>query len=63
MQSELTKVQEERLANEKKYTDTINTLKQDHERQYASLKTELTELQDRGLFGLSIRSFVILGFE
>ncbi|CAF1284245.1 unnamed protein product [Rotaria sordida] len=47
VQSELIKLQEEKTINEKKSIDTINTLKQDYERQYEILKTELTELQDR----------------
>ncbi|CAF2613624.1 unnamed protein product [Rotaria sp. Silwood2] len=47
VQSELIKLQEEKISNEKKSIDTINTLKQDYERQYEILKTELTELQDR----------------
>ncbi|CAF4743492.1 unnamed protein product [Rotaria sp. Silwood1] len=47
IQSELLKLQEEKSSNEKKSIDTINTLKQDYERQYEILKTELTELQDR----------------
>ncbi|CAF3949096.1 unnamed protein product [Adineta steineri] len=46
-QSELLKLQEEKISNEKKSTEAINTLKQDYERQYEILKTELTELQDR----------------
>jgi len=44
IQLELTKLQEEKDLNEKISNDTINTLKQDYE----ILKTELTELQDRG---------------
>ncbi|CAF3799451.1 unnamed protein product [Rotaria sp. Silwood1] len=47
IQSELIKLQEEKTFNEKKSIDTINTLKQDYERQYEILKTELTELRDR----------------
>jgi DNA repair exonuclease SbcCD ATPase subunit len=53
IQSELTKLQEEKVYNEKKSNDIINSLKQDHERQYETLKTELTELQDRGLMILN----------
>lgn len=49
IQAQLTELQEEKSINEKKSSDTINTLKQDYERQYEILKTELAELQDRGL--------------
>jgi len=62
IQSELTKLQEEKISNEKKSNDTINTLKQDYERQYEILKTELTELKDRGLlvlFSLFFSSIII----
>lgn len=45
IQTELNKLQEEKDLNEKKSNETINTLKHD----YDILKTEFTELQDRGL--------------
>jgi hypothetical protein len=49
----LKKLQEEKDLNEKKSNDTINTLKQNYE----ILKTELTELQDRGLIFFSFSLF------
>jgi uncharacterized protein (DUF3084 family) len=57
IQIELAKVQEEKAAIEKKSNDTIESLKQDFEKQYAILKTEL---QDRGL--MIVSSLITISF-
>ncbi|CAF4825203.1 unnamed protein product, partial [Rotaria sp. Silwood1] len=47
LQSELIKLREEKNTIEKQLKETINTLKQDHERQYKELQTEIDELNER----------------
>ncbi len=45
--TELTKVQEEKSSNEKQLNDTINSLKQDLEKEIQSYQTQITELEDQ----------------
>jgi len=49
IQSELAKLEEEKLSHEIKSNNIINSIKQDYERQYEMLRTQLLELQDQGL--------------
>ncbi|CAF4009752.1 unnamed protein product, partial [Rotaria sordida] len=47
LQSELTKLQEEKTTIEKQFNETIKTLKQDHEKQYKEFQIEIDELNER----------------
>lgn len=47
LRTELTKVQEEKSSNEKQLNDTINSLKQDFEKEIHSYQTQITELEDQ----------------
>jgi chromosome segregation ATPase len=58
MQAELANLAQEKASHDKKSNNTIESLKQDYERQYEMLKSQLTELQDRGL--INLRSFISL---
>ncbi|CAF2768032.1 unnamed protein product [Rotaria sp. Silwood2] len=47
LQSELTKLREEKITIENEFNETVNTLKQDHERQCKEFQTEIDELNER----------------
>jgi uncharacterized protein YeeX (DUF496 family) len=47
LRTELTKLQEEKSSNEKQLNDTINSLKQDFEKQIQSYQTQITQLEDQ----------------
>jgi septal ring factor EnvC (AmiA/AmiB activator) len=50
LRTELAKFQEEKSLNEKQLNDSINTLKQDFEKQIQSYKTQINELENQSLF-------------
>ena len=49
IQNKLVKLDAEKTAHENKSFNTINVMKQDFERQYQNLNTQLTKLHDRGV--------------
>jgi predicted nucleic acid-binding Zn-ribbon protein len=59
LQSELTKLQEEKTNIETQLNETINTLKHDHEKQYKELESEIDELNERGRL---VHFFISLNF-
>ncbi|CAF5012182.1 unnamed protein product, partial [Rotaria socialis] len=47
IQTELAKLETEKATHDENFNTTINTLKQDYERQYEILKVQLTQLENK----------------
>jgi chromosome segregation ATPase len=64
LRNELTRLQEEKTSNEKQLNESINSLKQDFEKQIQYFNTKITELENQSLFLFVIyilkNSFLIL---
>jgi len=50
LRNELTRLQEEKTSNEKQLNESINSLKQDFEKQIQYFNTKITELENQSLF-------------
>jgi hypothetical protein len=61
IQTELAKIEEDKILHDNKSNTTINSLKEDYERQYEILKNQLIELQNHSLIiFFSVNFFLII---